>query len=186
MSLRTYLSTAAMVAISLLSTPAAQASWTGGPQLCGSCGPTSTAEFFIVGDTGAGPFESPGLSTLPGGWTASLVNAHYVIASGPTTNLTGWTEHYLGNIADSVEIDMFFWTGAPLVSSISLEADFTRSVNGAMTSVACQSFGTDCAAMNDPTGVNYDRSAASIPEPGGLALFGIAMVGLIGMRRRQK
>lgn len=181
-ALRNFLSAGAFVASALLSAPAAHAGWVS-TQNCGSCGPTATAEFFIVGDTGAGPFDGPGVSTLPGGWTATLVNPNYVIASGPTVNLSGWTEHFLGNIADSVEIDLFFWAGPPLASNISFAANYTRSGNNNL-SLHCQAFGAGCNTMNDPTGINYDRNG-TVPEPATLALVGMALLGVIGVKRRK-
>lgn len=153
-------------------------------QSCGSCGPTTTAEFFIVGDTGAGPFDDPGLSTLPGGWFADLVNPNYVVATGPSVNLSGWTEHYLGDILNSVAINLFFWNGDPL-TNLTFAAAYTRSVNGGIR-VICQSFGEGCSGMVDPTGVDYDRRRVSVPEPGTLALLGLGLVGMAAARRRKK
>jgi hypothetical protein len=40
------------------------------------------------------------------------------LGTGPSTFLGFWTEHYQGNIADSVRIDLIMWTGAPVVSAI--------------------------------------------------------------------
>lgn len=151
-------------------------------QSCGSCGPTTTAELFIVSDTGAGPFDGPGLSTLPGGWVADLVNPNYVVATGPSVALSGWTEHYLGDILESVTINLFFWDGDPL-SNLTFAAAYSRSVNGGL-SLICQSFGSGCDGMVDPTGVDYDRRRVS--EPGTLALLGLGLFGLAAARRKQK
>lgn len=181
-ALARFWSAGAFVASALLAAPAAQAGWVT-TQTCGTCGPTATAEFFIVGDTGAGPFDGPGISTLPVGWTATLVNPNYVVASGPTVDLSDWTENYLGNIADSVEIDLFFWAGSALASSISFAANYTRAVDGSLT-LHCQSFGAGCDTMNDPTGVSYDRNG-TVPEPATLALVGMALLGVVGVKRRK-
>ncbi|WP_082532845.1 MULTISPECIES: PEP-CTERM sorting domain-containing protein [unclassified Roseateles] len=176
-----FVAAASLLASSLFAAPAAFAGWVI-TQGCGGCGPTTTVEFFIVGDTGAGPFAGPGLSTLPAGWVANLVNPNYVIASGPSVNLSGWTENYLGNIADSVEVDLFFWAGAPLQSTISFAANYTRTGGG--LSLHCQSFGAGCNTMDDPTGVNYNRSGV-LPEPATLALVGMSLLGLASSRRRR-
>jgi hypothetical protein len=161
-------------------------SWVSPSTGCGGCGPATTAEFFIVGDTGGGPFEGPGLSNLPSGWTPTLVNPNYVVATGPSVNFSGWVEHHLGDIAASVELDVFFWSGAPLVSTIAFAANYTRSSSGNITALHCQSFGSGCAQMNDPTGVNYNRSAVTdVPEPSSLALSVLALAGLAATRRRR-
>lgn len=179
-----WVSTVVAAGTVLLASTVAQAAFVTSPTGCGGCGPVTTAEFFIVGDTGSGPFDSPGIGSLPAGWTATVVNPNYAVATGPSLNLSGWTEHYLGNIANSVEIDLFFWSGAPL-SSISFAANYTRSGNGNISALHCQSFGAGCAQMNDPTGVNYDRAAVNVPEPATLALVGLILAGAAGTRRRR-
>ena len=162
-------------------------------ETCGGCGPTTAIEFFIVNDTGAGPFEDPGLSNLPAGWVGSLINPNYSLATGPSTNVGSWTEHYLGEITDSVRIDLIMWTGEPETSSIAFAASYTRSVNGSLT-VHCQAFGQGCPDMQYPDGIGYDRSSSSphiIPvpvlSPIGFILLLLALggAGAWTMRRRK-
>lgn len=169
--------------VAVLASSSASANWVGQVPACGGCGPTQTAEFFIHNDTGAGGFDSTAITGLPAGWSATRVNANYALATGPSDNLSAWLEHFAGNPADTLQMDIFFWSGGALTSTISFAANYLWS-NGAW-SLNCQNFGAGCATQVDATGVRYDR-AGSVPEPGSFGLAGLALLGLAQTRRRAR
>lgn len=179
---KSLLAALAVPLLTVVAVPSASAAWTAQVPTCGGCGPTQTAEFFIYNDSGAGAFGSTPITGLPVGWSSTRVNANYAVATGPTAFLSSWFEDYLGNQADSLEIDMFFWSGAPLASTISFAANYTWS-NG-LFSLNCQNFGAGCSGQLDATGVNYDRSPTSVPEPATAALVGLTLLGWARSRRR--
>lgn len=155
-------------------------------QGCGGCGPTDTLELFITQDTGAGPFEAPGLDTFTSnpGWSANVINPTYVLATGPSGNMAAWTEHYFGNIADSVTLNLLMWSGG-VGGSITFTAAYTRAGNGA-TNLHCQQFGAfaGCAQF-EPNA--WNRGPAAVPEPTTLTLLGSGgIAALLRARRRRK
>lgn len=181
MRIRTLLAPLAVSVMTLLAAPGASAAWVGQVPSCGGCGPTQTAEFFIYNDTGAGGFDSNPITGLPAGWSSTRVNSDYAVATGPSANLSAWFEHFLGNQTASLEIDFFFWAGDALTSNLSFAGNYEWA-NG-QWNLKCQNFGAGCAQQLDPTGVNYDRSAA-VPEPATAGLVALALLGLARTRRR--
>ena len=131
-----------------------------------------TFEAFIQDDTGAGPFELPGIDNFStGGWSAQLINPGYVLGTGPTTfGSLNFDMHFAGDITQSVNVDIFVYTAGNI-----LGYGQWRFSNGSVDPIAY--------GVNDPTGKNYDRTA--VPEPATLALMGLGMAGLGFIRRKQ-
>jgi hypothetical protein len=151
---------------------------------CGGCGPVTTAEFFIVNDTGAGPFDTQGVVNPIAGWSTDVVNPNYSKSTGPSDDWSFWTEYYLGDITQSVTVNLLFWNGDPL-TNLTFSAAYSRTVNGSL-GVICQSFTSQlCGGMAFQDASLYDRSDSSVPVPPALALIGIGLLG-IGYQRRKR
>ncbi len=132
-------------------------SWTFGLSF-GSDGSTFDAfEFFIIADTGAGPFQNDGMFDFnQPGWTASAPNPLYTVATGPAFDSgIGWTFDFAGNMADTVTIDALFWNGG-VFGSLDFAATFSF-VNGEFGGLV-QSFGGPYDFLQHPDGVGYNRS----------------------------
>ena len=114
-------------------------------------------EFFIISDTGAGPFQNDGMFDFDlAGWTGSAPNPLYTVATGPAFNTSiSWTFDFAGNMADTVIIDALFWNGG-VFGSLDFAASFSF-VNGNFGSLV-QSFGGPYDFLQHSDGIGYNRS----------------------------
>lgn len=140
-----------------------------------------TMEVFIVGDTGAGPFQTPGISGLnQPGWSASLVNPGYVVASGPATQGLAWDFHFAGDMNETVSLDTLLWQDG-VYDTLTFASRYDY-VNGSMANLN-ERFDPPYSFLQHPDGIGYDRS---VPEPSAVCLWASGLAGmlLMGWRRR--
>ncbi len=152
----------------------------------GGLGTIDTMEAFIVGDTGAGPFEDDGFADESNGWTASLYNPYGAVMTGAQqADYFGfWDWHFDGEMTETVTIDLIAWENG-VGSTIQWAANIVYG-NGLLTDLTQGWDGDDLSFLEYPGGRRYDR--APVPEPATVALRGIGLVGLAGAeaRRRRK
>ncbi len=143
-------------------------------------------EIFIIGDTGAGPFNGTGMFDISApGWSATVVNPNYILASGPSTSGFDWSLDFAGNMAQSVQMDLLSWTGGGYGVGSLPGAPFPFLVTFGYTNGGFQWNGQwGPGQLTYPDGSGYNRD---VPEPSTLALLipGLVVTYAIWRRRRQ-
>ncbi len=144
-----------------------------------------TMESFIVpgSDTGGGPWKGDGTENISlAGWSGSLVNLQYSLASGPLTQALSFKWHFEGELPHAVTWDVLFWQADELQGGVSLTMD-----NGGFV-IDGKGAGDNLAFLYSPDGSLYDRtdpsSASLIPEPHSATLFGLGALIFAGALRR--
>lgn len=162
-------------------------SWTQSVR-CWTCNTFDTLEVFIVNDSGGGPFQNDGISTFQDqsgtavpGWSGSLVNPNYALATGNALDSLRWTFDFAGDGANYVTLDLLFWSGGVFGNLV-----FASKYDLALGTAANiqQAWNGPYDFLDHPDGRGYDRAA--VPEPSTLLLLGGGLVGAGLIRRRFK
>jgi hypothetical protein len=122
-------------------------------------------EFFT---TSGGTFtQQPQTGFSVPGWTATLVNPHYSLATGPAAGSLYWTFNFAGPASEPVTLDWLAYSAGMLVGAARVTL-----VNDAFSYVELSSLDT-----------SYDRTAA-VPLTSTVILFASGLIGLALMGRR--
>ena len=146
----------------------------------GNFTPFAEMEAFLVGDTGQGPFQSPGLTV--NGTAGTVINPSYALASGSFGSSGSVRFHLDGDPVGTFFIDILSYdAGGNLIDFGVGTAGLTGRITITDGSITDLSFGSDNLQGN------YDRTSSVVPEPSSIALFGIGMIGMamFAYRRRQ-
>lgn len=126
-------------------------------------------EFFMIN---GGTFtQQPQTDFSVPGWTATLVNPQYSLATGPGAGLLYWTFNFTGSASDPIILDWLAYSENMLVGA----ARVTLAGNGFSY--------VNLSSLDD---TSYDRTPA-VPLASTLLLFasGLMGLGLMGRRRRK-
>ncbi len=142
-----------------------------------------TVEQFIITDTGAGPFDAPGMSGFTNGWLdGTTPNANYAKATGAASIGSDFTVHFDGDISNLVVVDFLAWEGG--IGGTLVAAAKYSWINGTFVSFG-EEVGGQYLFLEDPSGANYDRSFVGlVPEPATLVIWSFG-VGCLVVRRRR-
>ncbi len=173
--------TALAVGLDLDGPTTTEGTWTKN-QGCGGCGPFDTMEVFIIGDTGAGPFQNDSTFGFnDASWSGTLVNPLYSLSTGNDVNSLNWTFDFAGDINNTITFDFLIWDGG-VFADLTFAATF-QYINGSIANIN-QRFEPPYPFLTFPDGVGYDRSP--VPEPSTMLVLGSGLAGLGFFRRRKK
>jgi hypothetical protein len=114
-------------------------------------------------------FEPTGFEDFnQSGWTGSLIDDDYILATGSNQTNMNFNIHFGGDQSDPLEFVFLAWLDDTLLESA------LASWNG-----SAWSFGTYQGNVYD-----LDRSAP-VPEPATMILFGLGLLGLAGVSRKK-
>ncbi len=160
-----FLPSANAVLVEPVGDPTITGSWTSGWNIGGAS--FNKVEIFIVG--GDTDLESPGMDSFSvAGWSASLINPDYSLATGPSTGFLTVYALYTADLTVPFKMDIVIYTDAGNIGICNWGWTGSQWVG-------------ESGGNQDPGA--YNRS--SVPEPSALLLLGSGLIGLVGYGKRK-